>query len=60
MVYPLLALTALKFLVEDLAGGRPLTLFLAFMAFGTTLIAAPRLLKRRAAQDGPEADEEAP
>jgi hypothetical protein len=60
MVYPLLALTALKFLVEDLAGGRPLTLFLAFMAFGTTLIAAPRLLKNRAAQDGPEADEEAP
>ncbi|MCM2250139.1 MAG: hypothetical protein NDI58_06220 [Geothrix sp.] len=60
MVYPLLALTALKFLLEDLAGGRPLTLFLAFMAFGTTLIAAPRLLKRRAAQDGPETDEEAP
>lgn len=60
MVYPLLALTALKFLVEDLAGGRPLTLFLAFMAFGTTLIAAPRLLKRRAAQNGPEADEETP
>ncbi|HEX4844667.1 MAG TPA: hypothetical protein VFV26_00520 [Geothrix sp.] len=60
VVYPLLALTALKFLLEDLAGGRPLTLFLAFMAFGTTLIAAPRLLKRRSAQGDPDTDEEAP
>ena len=45
LVYPLLAVTALKFLFEDLAVGRPLTLFLAFMFFGTTLILAPRLLK---------------
>ncbi|WP_291271027.1 hypothetical protein [Geothrix sp.] len=45
LVYPMLVLTALKFLFEDLAVGRPLTLFLAFMFFGTTLILAPRLLK---------------
>ena len=45
LVYPLLAVTALKFLFEDLAVGRPLTLFLAFMFFGATLILAPRLLK---------------
>lgn len=45
LVYPLLILTALKFLFEDLAVGRPLTLFLAFMFFGATLILAPRLLK---------------
>jgi hypothetical protein len=45
LVYPLLIVTALKFLFEDLAVGRPLTLFLGFMCFGTTLILAPRLLK---------------
>jgi hypothetical protein len=45
LVYPLLILGALKFLFEDVAVGRPLTLFLAFMAFGATLILAPRLLK---------------
>jgi hypothetical protein len=45
LVYPLLIVTALKFLFEDLAVGRPLTLFLGFMCFGTTLMLAPRLLK---------------
>ena len=45
LVYPLLALATLKFLLEDLAVGRPLTLFLAFMCIGTTLILSPRLLK---------------
>ncbi len=45
LVYPLLVVTALKFLFEDLAVGRPLTLFLGFMCFGATLILAPRLLK---------------
>lgn len=45
LVYPLLAATLLKFLLEDLAVGRPLTLFLAFMCIGTTLILSPRLLK---------------
>jgi len=54
MVYPILALTALKFLFEDMAVGRPLTLFLAFMFFGTTLILSPRLLKAPASAGGPD------
>jgi hypothetical protein len=45
LVYPLLIVTALKFLFEDLAVGRPLTLFLGFMCYGITLMLAPRLLK---------------
>jgi hypothetical protein len=52
LVYPLLIVTALKFLFEDLAVGRPMTLFLGFMCFGTTLILAPRLLKAPAPPDG--------
>ncbi|WP_257304675.1 hypothetical protein [Geothrix campi] len=60
MVYPLLAVTTLKFLFEDLAQGRPLTLFLAFMGFGATLIAAPRLLRNPAAPETDEDGEDAP
>jgi hypothetical protein len=52
LVYPLLIVTTLKFLFEDLAVGRPLTLFLGFMCFGTTLILAPRLLKAPTPPDG--------
>jgi hypothetical protein len=52
LVYPLLIVTALKFLFEDLAVGRPLTLFLGFMCFGTTLILAPRLLKAPTPPEG--------
>ena len=52
LVYPLLIITALKFLFEDLAVGRPLTLFLGFMCFGATLMLAPRLLKAPAPPDG--------
>ncbi len=52
LVYPLLIVTALKFLFEDLAVGRPLTLFLGFMCFGTTLILAPRLLKAPTPTEG--------
>jgi hypothetical protein len=47
LVYPLLIITALKFLFEDLAVGRPLTLFLGFMCYGATLMLAPRLLKNQ-------------
>ena len=53
LVYPLLVVTALKFLFEDLAVGRPLTLFLGFMCFGATLILAPRLLKVPGSPAGP-------
>lgn len=45
LVYPLLMVTALKFLFEDVAVGRPLTLFLGFMCYGATLMLAPRFLK---------------
>jgi hypothetical protein len=45
LVYPMLIVTALKFLFEDLAVGRPLTLFIGFMCYGATLMLAPRLLK---------------
>lgn len=59
MVYPFLAATTLKFLFEDMAVGRPLTLFLAFMGFGTTLILAPRLLRNPMVRD-PDDEENAP
>jgi hypothetical protein len=49
LVYPLLIVTTLKFLFEDLAVGRALTLFAGFMCFGATLMFAPRLLKAPAA-----------
>lgn len=45
LVYPLLALAALKFLLEDLSVGRPLTLFPTFMVYGAALILAPRFMK---------------
>jgi hypothetical protein len=46
LVYPILGLTALKLLLEDLAQGRPMTLFPALTLFGAALILAPRLLRR--------------
>jgi hypothetical protein len=49
LVYPLLGLTALKLLMEDVAKGRPLTLTLAFTLFGGALLVAPRLLRGREA-----------
>jgi uncharacterized protein YceK/uncharacterized protein len=52
LVYPMLIITTLKFLFEDVAVGRPLTLFLGFMCFGATLILAPRLLKTPVPPDG--------
>jgi hypothetical protein len=51
LVYPLLIVTALKFLFEDMAVGRPLTLFLGFICYGVTLMLAPRLLKGSASHD---------
>jgi hypothetical protein len=51
LIYPLLVVTALKFLFEDVAVGRPLTLFLGFICYGVTLMLAPRLLKGSAPRD---------
>jgi hypothetical protein len=49
LVYPLLALTGLKFVLEDFRVGRPGTLFLAFALYGLALIVAPRLARRAGA-----------
>ncbi len=49
LVYPLLAITGVKFVFEDLSAGRPATLFVAFALYGTALIFGPRLKRKRAA-----------
>jgi len=53
LVYPLLAATGLKLLLEDVPQGGPLTLSLAFTFFGAALLAAPRLVKWGQAAPGP-------
>jgi hypothetical protein len=47
-VSPLLVVTGLKLLCEDLRNGTPLSLFLGFTCFGIALIVAPRLSRRGA------------
>jgi len=60
LVNPLLVVTGLKLLVEDLRHGTPVSLFLGFTCFGISLILAPRLRRRESissnvnASDGPE------
>jgi hypothetical protein len=49
LVYPILGVTALKLLMEDVAKGRPLTLTVAFTLFGAALLLAPRLMRHREA-----------
>jgi hypothetical protein len=46
LTYGVLSIGAVKLLVEDLPGGRPATLFVAFVFYGAALLAAPRLLRR--------------
>ncbi len=46
LVYPLLILTGLKFVVEDLRAGRPATLFASFGLYGLALIVGPWLCRR--------------
>jgi hypothetical protein len=43
LVYPILALGALKFLIDDLPNGRAATLFLSLVLLGGALLAASRL-----------------
>ena len=50
-VNPLLIITGLKLLVEDLRHGKPVGLFLAFACFGIALIVAPRLRRRAHSAD---------
>jgi hypothetical protein len=47
LVYPLLALIALKIAVEDLRHGVAATLFVSLGLFGLTLILAPRFRQAR-------------
>jgi hypothetical protein len=46
LVYPLLVLTGLKFLLEDVRAGQASTLFVGFALYGLALILAPRLCRR--------------
>jgi len=46
LVYPILAIGALKILGEDLRLSDPATLFVALALYGVALIAAPKVLKR--------------
>ena len=48
LVYPVLVVTGVKLLFEDLRHGKPLALFVSFAFLGVALIVAPRLLRRRA------------
>lgn len=57
-VYPALVAGGLKLLLEDLPAGRPGTLFLSFVLFGSALILAPRLLRQPAG--GPEPTTQTP
>ena len=45
--YPLLGVTGIKMLLEDLPRGRPASLILAFALYGAALILVPRLRARR-------------
>ncbi|MEW6744671.1 MAG: hypothetical protein AB1486_18095 [Planctomycetota bacterium] len=47
LVYPVLAATGLKILLEDLSRSRPATLFLALAVYGCGLIISPRLRRAR-------------
>jgi hypothetical protein len=46
LMYPVLIVGGAKLLLEDFAQSDPATLFIAFAAYGTALVAAPRLAKR--------------
>jgi hypothetical protein len=47
LVYPLLALLAVKLVIDDLPHGRPSTLTIGLAACGAALILGPRLLRQR-------------
>jgi len=49
LLYPVLAATGLKILLEDFPRSRPATLFLALAVYGCALIFSPRLRRSPAA-----------
>ncbi len=53
LVWPVLALTGVKLLLEDLHAGRPATQFLAFGLYGAVLIIVPRLRRREPGAPAP-------
>ena len=52
LVYPVLVVTGVKLLFEDLRHGKPLALFVSFAFLGVALIVAPRLLRKRVPPSG--------
>jgi len=50
LVYPVLVVTGVKLVFEDLRHGKPLALFVSFAFLGVALIFAPRLLRRPKSQ----------
>jgi hypothetical protein len=60
LAYPILVITGLKMLLEDLPRGRPATLILAFAFYGGALILVPRIRARRAVPDPAAAGTSAP
>jgi hypothetical protein len=52
LVYPVLVVTGVKLLFEDLRHGKPLALFVSFAFLGVALIVAPRLLRKRSPPPG--------
>jgi hypothetical protein len=54
LAYPILGVTGLKVLLEDLPRGRPATLILGFACYGLGLILVPRIRARKRT-DGPAA-----
>ena len=48
LAYAMLVLWGVKLLIEDVPYGRPLTLFVAFALYGTTILWVPKLLRSRA------------
>lgn len=58
LVYPVLAVTGLKILLQDFSRSRPATLFLALAVYGCVLILSPRL--RRGGQEPARGTESMP
>jgi hypothetical protein len=58
IVYPAIAMVAVKLLIEDVYLGRPVTIFTSLLAYSAVLILAPKLARRTS--DGAAASESRP